>query len=279
MQFSIQKYHVFSAFFLISAWAFWFVTSLSVGASPFGFEGAAPGGRWLAPSVLGSITFLLWGLFIVTARNMWVCAFGILAAFLGSVFFIPPMLGVPLIIFSAPLAVFGAYRVRDDMNSRLTIRLARSFRYGYALIVIAFALLVTGIYFAHTYRAQTLDPVPQFEFSKRTNELLARVLSVISPELSILEDEDMTIDTFLSNAYKKQVMRNFMIPEGLDVSNSNVPFASILSSVLFLTIVSIAMLLRYIFLPLLAFVFWLCLRAGYIAVRKETREVEMVDWQ
>jgi hypothetical protein len=155
------------------------------------------GRDWVGPIVWFSLAIPLACLVsIVSDRRPWVfLAAGFL--FLPSLFLAWSAGHPALLLLSTLLALAGLRRMREDVDSRIRIRLNKSLHLGMFLMVAACSLAVSSHYYARVRELPLEDLLPRFEMGDASGKLFMRTLASFNPQLEQVDRQDFTIDDLI----------------------------------------------------------------------------------
>lgn len=158
---------------------------------------------WLVPAMWFSFLFIIFSLSTILIKEKYILALLFPASLLLSCVFILSVAHLIIIIFSSLLLFLASLRIKKDLNLNVKINLWKSVRMGRILIIVALSIVITGQYYFSVKDFGASVLIPQLKPSDITNRLTAKVISMVSPEIKISEDEDMTVDQFILQSQKK----------------------------------------------------------------------------
>jgi hypothetical protein len=171
--------------------------------------------EWVAPVIFFSLFFVCFYLSLALIRNLLTLNILVAICLFSSFFFVFEKWHLLLILAGFLLTVSGAYRIHRDMNLNIKINLAKTLTTGKHLILIGFALVLSGQYFFIVKNQDFEKIIPQFINSKYSDIFISKIISILNPEYQKISQEEITVDQFIiqTQQSKAQEAKSELISE------------------------------------------------------------------
>jgi hypothetical protein len=152
---------------------------------------------FLIPLIWFSALLTVFSLGTIVWREQSLRVTGVILFLVPSLLFAPGWVHAAVIVFSC-LVVFGAeLRINQEIRERLRLSLYRSVWTGFSALLFALSLAVSSQFYAHARSLPWEQLVPSFDLAEGTGAWLVRSLGKVNPAVQQLQDENLSVDTFL----------------------------------------------------------------------------------
>lgn len=161
---------------------------------------------WIVPGAWFLIFFGILGALVLSVRNR-VTVFLTIGASLCTSFVLafPFLWHVVIILIGWALSVHGAKKIWEDMDSRIHFRATHSLLAGFSSITIAFALVLSGLYFSQIKDFSYDQLIPKLSMNKQVGSMLRNAIISLYPDFKKIVNENTTVDEFLLSFEQRQV--------------------------------------------------------------------------
>jgi len=160
---------------------------------------------WAVPIIWSSLWFVFVCLSIILVKNenlrQGTFFFSILSSFIFS--FDLSRLGIGFLAWL--IFLYGARKIRRDLELNIKIDLVKSITTGKALIIFSLALVVSSQYFSEIQNVPAEQIMPRLKTGRVSNLITTRILSITNPEFENLDSENLTVDQFVLKFQETQL--------------------------------------------------------------------------
>jgi hypothetical protein len=172
---------------------------------------------WTAPILWFSALLMFFFLGFITIKERLLLKIILAIGYLLSFVFIFDITRIVFLTIAILFAYIAESRIKDDLGENIRINVLKSLSEGKTLLIMSLALMVVSQYFSQIRSLNAELLIPQLELGKLSSPITRQLLKTVNPQFKDIETDKMTVDEFILEVQKKQMMEMEIIGEPVDI--------------------------------------------------------------